>query len=357
MLNLLRSGLMSVALAGAAIAGAPSAHADTFRLTVATGQAPVFPYIGLIQDFVVPEITRRVSEETEHDIVWTEAYAGTLVKVGGELEGISVGLADMGVVLFTAHLSQLPLHTISYFLPFATTDVRQTVAAFTHLQETIPAIGGAWEKHNQVFLASIPVEAFNLYSKRPVNSVADLNGLKVGAIGPNAHWFRDLGAVGVTFNLANIYNDMQTGVFDAAVLADSVAASINLHEVAPYRTQIDYGPEVFAGVTINKQRWDALPENVQAIFRDVFAQYQERTIELLINRKKDGDARMIAEGLKIVELDQATRLAWVNAMPNIAADWAKELDAKGLPASEAVKAFLTSLRDSGSTPLRDWDKF
>lgn len=350
---------LAAGLALAAAIGLPpgAARADTIKLTIATGQAPVFPYIGLIRDFAIPEIDRRLSEKGQHKIEWTQAYAGTLVKVGGELDAIGNGLADMGVVLFTAHLAKLPMQSVTYFAPFATTDVRLAIKAFNETQREVKDFGGVWTRANQTYLGTIAVEAFNLYSKKPVRSIADLKGLKVGAIGPNIHWFRDTGAAGVTFNLANIFNDMQAGVFEAAVLADSVAAAVRLGEVAPYRTQIDFGPMVFAGITINRQRWDAMPEEVRTVFREVFVEYETRVADLLETRARDGVAEMIAKGLTNIALTSDERRAWANAMPNIARDWADDLATKRLPAKQVIQTYLAKLRGLGATPLRDWASF
>ena len=41
-------------------------------------------------------------------------------------------------------------------------------------------------------------------------------------------------------------------------------------------------------------------------------------------------------------------------MPNIAVGWAKELDEKGEPGSEMLKAYMDKLAAAGFTPLRDW---
>ena len=43
-------------------------------------------------------------------------------------------------------------------------------------------------------------------------------------------------------------------------------------------------------------------------------------------------------------------------MPNLAGDWVKLNEAKGLPAKEVLKAYVEGARKRGVTPLRDWDK-
>ena len=46
------------------------------------------------------------------------------------------------------------------------------------------------------------------------------------------------------------------------------------------------------------------------------------------------------------------RAAWVGSMPDIAAEWAKDLDAKGKPASNMLRAYLGKVSDGND--LRDW---
>ena len=43
-------------------------------------------------------------------------------------------------------------------------------------------------------------------------------------------------------------------------------------------------------------------------------------------------------------------------MPNVAADWVKRNEAKGLPARQVLKMYMDGMRARGETPLRDWDK-
>ena len=41
-------------------------------------------------------------------------------------------------------------------------------------------------------------------------------------------------------------------------------------------------------------------------------------------------------------------------MPNIAVEWANNLDAKGEPGTEMLRAYLGKLAAAGQTPARDW---
>ena len=43
-------------------------------------------------------------------------------------------------------------------------------------------------------------------------------------------------------------------------------------------------------------------------------------------------------------------------MPNIAQDWAKVQEAKGLPARQILSAYMNAMRQRGVKPVREWDK-
>jgi hypothetical protein len=60
--------------------------------------------------------------------------------------------------------------------------------------------------------------------------------------------------------------------------------------------------------------------------------------------------------LQIVEFPQAEREKLFKAMRNVAADWAKANDAKGLPASKILKEYMDTMRARGAKPMRDWDR-
>jgi hypothetical protein len=60
--------------------------------------------------------------------------------------------------------------------------------------------------------------------------------------------------------------------------------------------------------------------------------------------------------VNVTKWSEAERLKWFNAMPNIAQEWVKTNEAKGLPAEQVLKAYMDAARKRGATPARDWDK-
>ena len=191
--------------AGALVTGAlaASAQADTFRLTVAAGQAPqALPSLAAVPNYFIPEVQKRLADSgSEHTIVFQEAYAGSLLKPGTVLQGVADGIADIGYVPSIFHPDKLPLEQVSFVTPFCTTDVTAVTGAMGALYENIPAMAGQYDKFNQVRLAGTGVDSYELISSKPVRSFEDLQGTKIGTAGAALAWMRGVDVVPVSSNM------------------------------------------------------------------------------------------------------------------------------------------------------------
>lgn len=76
---------------------AGSALAKNYKITVVAGHPPIFLWVTLCRDYFIPEIDKRIAP-LGHKITWNQAYGGTIAKIGGALEAIEEGVADMGFV-------------------------------------------------------------------------------------------------------------------------------------------------------------------------------------------------------------------------------------------------------------------
>jgi TRAP-type C4-dicarboxylate transport system substrate-binding protein len=79
----------------AIMALAAPAVADTFTLRIGSGH-PNGPaiYVTDTANFFVPEVVRRVAEETDHEIEFVEGYGGAMAGVAETLEAVQNGILD-----------------------------------------------------------------------------------------------------------------------------------------------------------------------------------------------------------------------------------------------------------------------
>lgn len=147
---------------------------------------------------------------------------------------------------------------------------------------------------------------------------------------------------------------MQTGVTDAAMLWPEAAKTFKIAEVAPYMLKADLGAVNSKTVTVNSDVWAGLPGEVKDVLQAVAIEYRDHVASVAMDRAASSLQAYIDGGGTVVEMSQEARKAWADSMPNIAADWAKDLDSKGAPGSEMLKAYMAKLKAAGFEPLRDW---
>ena len=183
--------------------------AETFRLTAGGPQSASLPWIGVIQTLVVPESNRRLSAAgSEHEIVWREAYGGSLYKWQNSLEAIEIGLTDIGWVGALWETSKMPLQNVTYYTPFVTDDLVLLLDLFNDLHERMPSLAAAWHDQNQVLLGASGVDTYHLMTTFPIDTIDDLEGRKILAPGPSATWLGRL-AAGLARSLKHIKNKVK----------------------------------------------------------------------------------------------------------------------------------------------------
>ena len=155
-------------------------------------------------------------------------------------------------------------------------------------------------------------------------------------------------------SLPTYYEDIKSGVSNGAITFSTGAWGAKLHEVAPYVTKVNFGSMYAGAIVMNKRRFDALPPEVQQVFRDVGLEYDKRFAEA---QRSTADAllqKMAAAGATVSELPAAERQRWADTIPNVAQTWAADLQGKGVPGAEILKAYMEGLKKSGAQLPRDW---
>jgi TRAP-type C4-dicarboxylate transport system substrate-binding protein len=344
----------TAALAAAFFSAA--AAAENFKITMVSGHGTHLPYIRLITQYYVPEVSKRLAAlPQKHSITWQEAYGGTVVKLGGELQAVREGVAEMAHVYTIFEPANLPLLQVTHVTPFSIASVPALSQIMVDLNNE-KALKDQWAKHNQVFLGEVAVDSIQLFTKKPVSRIEELKGLKVGASGALSLWANGIGMVPVQGDFSTHYNNIKTGVYDSLLAFVSGTFPIKIHEVAPYMTKIDAGATSIGALTINKASFDAMPPEVQKVLREVGVEYSKRVAQTLTGLVGSFEENMTKQGATISTLPAAERVKWATTMPNIAREWVKRNEERGLPAGQVLKTYLAKVRAAGQKPLRDWDK-
>ncbi len=323
-------------------------YAEDIKLRIASGHPPVNTYVNLMQNFFVPEVTKRVAARTKHKVEFIEGYGGSIVKVADTLEGVQSGIIDIGGYCFCFEPSNLPLHAFQIMLPFGTMNPEMSVILARRVYDKVPYMSQVFEdKFGQKLLGLIADNGYNLGTTFEWNKIADLKGQKIAGAGLNLKWLEYAGATPVQSSLPEAYTAMQTGVYNGWIMFPSGYVNFKLHEVGKHYTEIGFGSITWHGLTINKRRWDRLPKEVQDIIQEVAREYETRTGS--VNREsypKQLD-QLRAGGATVKQLPDAVRVDWANSLKGWPQEKANELDKQGMPATQVLKLALEEAEKLG----------
>jgi len=308
----------------------------------------------LTHEFFVPEVNKRL-EGSGYKINWTEAYGGSVAKLGENLDAVQEGLLDLSMVIVPFKPSDLLISNIGYNTPFGTTDPEIMAEVLVELFDKYPEFAQEFTKKGQKLLVFGTSDSYEIVTKFPINSVEDLKGRKIGGAGSNLGWIEPTGAIPVQAGLAEVYQSIQTGVFDGYIMYTRGTLGYRLHEVAPYFTEVGFGSILVAVLTINENTYNKMPAEVQKVIDEVG---KELTFEIAKASKADREAnleKMKAEGAKHSVLPESERAKWAAMLPNQPNEYAKKLNAAGLPGSDIVRDYLKLLADKAGALPRTYE--
>lgn len=152
---------------------------------------------------------------------------------------------------------------------------------------------------------------------RPVNSPADLKGLKIRAIptkitldGVNA-----MGAIATAMSQGDVYSALEQGVIDGWENSPTTLYTLSLHEVTKYFSYTEHfmTPDLFA---ISSKTWSKLPDEYKAIIKEAASEAVEYERSIWTDNEAEIVEKLKAEGVQfneVADLDafrKATSFLW-----------------------------------------------
>lgn len=354
MLKWTRQAVMGATLA--AMTALPVAAQERISAVVIDGYPDRALWVKEFTNFFIPEVDKRLAEAGNYQMDWQENYGGSIVKPRGVLEGVQLGLGDIGIVTTIFHSSKLPSQGISGSTPFVASDARAVAKAVDEIAREFPAMNNEFAAQNQVYLATgVVLDTYQLFCTSEVSSVADLEGRKIAGAGLNLRYLEGIkDTAGVRGGLTDFYNMLQTGLVDCGMLWPEAAKTFKIAEVAPYMLKADLGAVNSKTITVNADYWAKLPDEVKDVLKAVAIDYRDHVAGIAMDRAAASADAYVEAGGTIVEVSADDRAMWAKAMPNIAQEWAATLNDKGEQGSEMLAAYLGKLEAAGFTGVRDW---
>lgn len=260
----------------------------------------------------MPNVFGRNSSDGQADVLFAELVAEKTdgrIKIVHHFDG-SLGYRGVdhltavqdGAVPIARHASSYyggydPMFLLST-LPFLVQDVEE-VETMRRIAE--PYTDAAFEKYNQVVVSTGLFPPSGIWSEEPVESLEDLQGLKIRAFDLNSlETFTGAGAAAVNMNWGDVLPALSTGAIEGVVTSADLGVASGINEYLPAFLEINWAIPL-SSVTINKDVWNGLPEDLQQAVLEAGEETTRRTFERLKTQVAGNYEEMRSKDVTVIE--------------------------------------------------------
>ena len=179
----------------------------------------------------------------------------------------------------------------------------------------------------------------NLFSMKPIRTVADLAGLRIGVAGDMGRRnILALGATPVVMTSNQVAQAFASGALDAVLYPDAPAGVYGIAKTAKYRTALNAGGHYNAEYCLSRTLWEALPRDLQLVFNAWLRAQAQAETQLLYSV---GDAQALEKfrtsGLEMIEFAEDQRRLWTTRTGVVVDEWIAAQEAAGRPAKQLIE--------------------
>jgi TRAP-type transport system periplasmic protein len=300
--------------------------ADAIKLKAAN-YLPVTHPMSLLTAWFCDEVKKRTNGRVEI------AYypGGTLLNPVKMYDGVVTGIADMGV----SHISYTRGR-------FPVMEVFEQPHGFPSGWVATQVTTDFYNKYTPKEWSDVQVLYINTSgplilqtATKPVKTLEDLKGLKIRATGQMSDVVKALGAVPIPLEMGDVYDSLRRNVIEGVTVDLSTLKYWKFADVTKYVTadwQLGTGYTFY--FVINKNKWNALPDDIKKIFTQVALETKEKQAALWNDMDIEGGAVFKTAGGQMINLSDAEAAKWIKAVQPVFAAYKKDMVSKGFKEAE-----------------------
>lgn len=224
-------------------------------------------------------IKEQLEERSDGRLKLQLYEAGALFKADETFNAVSRGILEMGTISPSYASNRMTLAGIASGLPFAFRNTWET--AYFHMILGFEDMLKEEAAQHNVYWATDKVYATEMVVKRPINSLADFERLKIRSSGALQRFLTEAGAAASYIPGGELYTALDSGIVDGAHWgAVQGAHSMALYEVAKYHVRPALNIAGTDVIIVSQRALDRLPEDLQDLVKEVLReQFWYRTNE------------------------------------------------------------------------------
>lgn len=294
----------SAALAALALALPASAAEARVNLRLAT-VAPRGSAYHLILDKMAAEIGRETGGEVRIRII----AGGAAGDETAMISKMRIGQVQMAAVS-NVGLAELDPSAWTLSIPMVFRDYPE----WDHVREAMnPAIAETLRGHGFQVIAWADVGWLHFFASDPVNTLADLQGLKLAGAS-NDQTVLDLlrwsGLDPVQISSVELVSGFQTGLIEAVPMPIVLAEGSQIYRSAKFMNDLPWAP-LQGAIIVHEQGWARLDASQQEVVLRKSNEAAESFRETNREQERKSLAAMKSRGLEVIEASSAFENAWM----------------------------------------------
>jgi len=306
---------------------APAAYSQTVKLTYSIFFPATHGHTILATDWA-KEVGKRTNGAVKIDMF----PGATLTPADQCYDGVVKGISDIGMSVVSYVKGRFPL-----------SEVIDLPLGYKSGTQVTNLCNAYYEKFKPKEFDDVKIMYMHghgpgiLHTKKPVEKLEDLKGMKIRCTGTSSKVASALGATPVAMPQTETYDALQKGVVEGCLSPIETLKGWKFAEVIKSTTE-NFGSSysLLFFVAMNKKKWDALPKNVQDTIEQVNKEWIVKTGKAWDEFDKIGKEFTLARGNKVIELSKEEDARWSKLVQPILAEYVKNAQAKGVAGEEAL---------------------
>jgi TRAP-type transport system periplasmic protein len=287
---------------------------------------------------VIGPYFREIEKRTNGRVIIEEHWNGQLVSLKDAYDSMLKGDVDMAEWFPSMLQGRFPMDDV---VGFSTYYNNRPAWTMYELAKAYPKMNDPY-KDGKLLLKNLGYSAGMATSKRQIKDLAGSQGIKLGPVGQiSAANMKAFGWVPVSVPPEESTTALQTGVQEGSGASMYLLWEFGWGPILKYITFPIRVDEMEVNLSMNKNKWNALPKDVQ----DIIDGMQEWIINYddvqVVKNAKDSIPRAEKEfGTIFYTLPDSEVAKMAQLSEPVRADYVKSLTAAGLPGKEFVDKYL-----------------
>ena len=282
---------------------------------------------------------KEVEKRTNGRVKVTHYPGATLTPPVQTYDSVVKGIADVGLSFCSYTRGKFPL-TEAVDLPLGIkSGLQGTKMANEYFKKFKPK---EFDEVKLAYLSTSPPHF--LFSKKPVNNLEEMKGLKIRATGTSAKVVQALGGAPVGMPMGEAYDSLSKGVVDGIVCPYEPMKGWKLAETVSSSTEYEQVYANVAFVAMNKEKWNAISKGDQQVIEKINEEWMEKQGKLWDELNVEGKDAFVQRGGKMILLSKEENARWSARLRPILDEYVKAMKEKGLPGDEALKFCVDYLK-------------